>query len=374
MKRYSVSGKTRREVQEKIAQILVQQQQGLLASNTDFTVEEWMTVWLNQYMKHRLRPTTWDSYERLTRCHILPHLGRIRPRDLRVEHLQSFYEHMLKDGRVDKKGSLSTRTVRYIHAILHHALKQALRNGLLIRNVCEAAVLPREERREMRPLSLEEAQKIFQIARDHRLYAAFAVSFGTRLRRGELLGLKWDDVDLDARLLTVRRTLIRTRAEGGGSRRTRLLLQEPKTERSKRTIPLPESLVAILREHQARQNSEKSFFGETYQDHGLIFCTEQGDPIDPRNFTRLWDHLLKQAGVPHARFHDVRHTWATMMLEAGEDLKVVSELGGHSQIRTTADTYSHVTVGLKRRAEEKMGSIVEQVTAKRDPGDGRRER
>jgi integrase len=196
--------------------------------------------------------------------------------------------------------------------------------------------------------------------RDDRLFAAYFLEVGTGLRRGELLGLGWRDLDLEAGVVHVQQTLVRVRNHDAteGDRKTRLIFQEPKTEQSRRTIPIPDDIIETLRRHKARQAEERLLMGEAYEDQGLVFCQANGQPIDPRNFTRYFERLLKQAGVPRIRLHDGRHTFATLMLELGETPKTVQTMLGHTKISTTLDIYSHVSLDLEKKAAARLNAVL----------------
>ncbi|MGB9866851.1 MAG: tyrosine-type recombinase/integrase [Bacillota bacterium] len=353
LKRMSFSGRTRAEVQVKIAKALADLQAGTAVLPTKLTVGQWLDCWLEEYKKPSLRPTTFDSYEAMVRCHLKPAIGHIPLKDLRPEHLQRLYNDELAEGT-------SPRTVRYIHAVIHQALRQAVKNQLVGRNVAEATTLPAEERKEIHPLTLEQVNQLLASIQQDRLYPAILLELATGLRRGELLALRWQDVDLRAGTLTVRRNLVRIRNHDGGGAKTRLVFQEPKTPQSRRTIPIPEDVVAELKRHKARQNQEKLLLGQAYQDNDLVFCLEDGRPLDPRNFTRHFDALLEKAGLPHIRFHDCRHTFATALLELGEHPKVVQHILGHSRIAMTLDTYSHASLDLEKRAMARLNEALRE--------------
>lgn len=192
--------------------------------------------------------------------------------------------------------------------------------------------------------------KFLSVAREHRLFPAFLLEWGTGIRCGELLGLKWEDVDLNKGYISIRRSLIMLKGGLGFS--------EPKTEKSRRTIPLPVEVVKELKSWKTKQAEEKLFLGPAYQDNGLVICEVDGTPLAPRNFTRLFEKLLKEAELPKIRFHDLRHTHATMLLVLGEHPKVVQERLGHSTITMTLDTYSHVMPGLQEQASSKLSEIL----------------
>ena len=232
---------------------------------------------------------------------------------------------------------------------------------MIARNVSKLTELPREARKEMHTLTLDQvtANLLPAIAQD-RLFAAIFLAFGTGLRRGELLALRWKDVDVKAGTLHVRQTLVRVTNHNAteGEGRTRLMFQEPKTPQSRRTVPIPEECLAALKQHKARQAEEKLLLGQAYQDHGLVFCQADGKPMDPRNFLRSFDRMIEQAGLPPIRFHDARHTFATLMLELGESPKTVQTMLGHSRVAITLDIYSHMSLELEKKAAAKLNAAL----------------
>jgi len=336
-------GKTRQEVAEKLNKALNELRQGTFVEATAVTVESWLKTWLEEYKRPKLRLTTFESYRIMAECHIVPAIGHIKLKDLRPEHLQHLYNEKLKAG-------LSPRTVRYIHLVVHSALKQALKNQLVYRNVAEATELPADKKKEARALTLEEMDRFLNALEGDRLKAAFVTLLGTGLRRGELLALKWDNVNLKEGIIAVKENLVWIAKKG-------FVFQPPKTEKSKRVVPLPDDVLAELKRHKVRQAEEKLKIGAAYQDNGLVFCTEIGTPIIPRNFERKYKALLKKAGLTGVKLHSLRHTYATRLLELGENLKVVQELLGHSRISVTADIYSHVSPELKRGAAAKLNGL-----------------
>lgn len=351
-RRVTLYGKTRQQVQAKLDELRRQLQEGLFVEPNKITLGQWLDRWMRVYQKPKVAPTTYEMRQRLIQRHILPALGDVPLVKLRPSDLQELYTAKLDAG-------LSSQTVRHIHNILNPALKQAMREGLIARNVAQAVSPPKLVRtQEMRPLTREEVRQFLTAIRGDRLFAAFFLEMATGLRRGELLGLKWEDLDLTKGTLQVRRSLVRIRQDDG---RSKLVFREPKTAKSRRLIPLPEEAVKVLKEHRRRQAEERLRLGSLYQDHGLVFCTEDGRPIGPRNFIRRCTALLRKAGVEHTRFHNLRHTFATLLLEMDEHPKVVQEILGHSRITQTLDTYSHILPGLKERAAAKMNDILKTI-------------
>jgi len=247
------------------------------------------------------------------------------------------------------------------HKVLSGALKQAEKNQLVLRNVCRLAELPRHTRKEMQTLTIEHVMtQLLPALQGDQLYAAYLTLFMVGLRRGELLGLRWQDVDIYAGIVQVRQILVRiyNRDATGERRKTRLHFQEPKTGKSRRSVAIPDVCLAALRQHRAHQAEEKLLLGPGYQDHGLVFARIDGTPIDPRSMNLYFTQALHRAGVPAIRLHDARHTFATWMLEQGTQPKVVSEMLGHSKISTTLDVYSHVSLELQQQATAKLNAVL----------------
>jgi integrase len=354
LKRASFYGKTRKEVADKLAKALRDQQQGIFVEPHKLTLGEWMSKWLWDYKRPSLRSTTFDNYEMLIRRHLKPALGNIALRDLRPEHLQHFYNQKSKEG-------LSSRSVRLMHTVLHGTLSQAEKNQLVARNVSKLTERPQGVRQDVQTLTVAQVStSLLPALKDDRLFAVIYLAFGTGLRRGELLALRWQDVDLNEALLRVRQTLARvnTYNEKGGMKKTQLIFQEPKTTQSRRTVPIPNACIVALNRHRAQQAGEKLLLGPGYEDHGLVVCQPDGRPIDPRNFLRYFKKALKLAGLPDIRLHDARHTFATMMLELGESPKTVQTILGHSRVAITLDIYSHVSLELEKKAAAKLNAAL----------------
>jgi integrase len=344
-KRKTIYGKTRKEVAKKLAKALADREGGFIFDAGNQTVSEYLERWLADSVKGSVKPSTYESYKWLVRRHIIPTLGRVKLASLNAAHLQGFYSSKLEQG-------LSPRSVQYMHAVMRRALKQALRWGLVPRNVSEAVDPPRPHKKEIRPLSRDEARRLLEAARGDRLEALYVLAVHCGLRQGELLGLRWEDVDLDAATLRVRRSL-NTAREG-----PRFI--PPKTARGRRTVKLNRPAVEALRRHHHRQFEESTVLADQWQDYGLVFATTAGTPISSRNLTgRSFKPLLKQAGLPDIRFHDLRHTCATLLLGSGVHPKLVQELMGHATIAITMDTYSHVLPGMGDQTANAMETVLD---------------
>jgi integrase len=212
----------------------------------------------------------------------------------------------------------------------------------------------------MHPLSLQEVRDFLSAVAEHRLFPAILLGLGTGVRRGELLALRWQDVDFQRGIIHIRQTLARVRVHDPHehSKKTRLIFQEPKTDQSRRTIPIPADILEELQRHKRRQAQERLLLGQAYEDHGLVFCAANGKPLDPVDFYRRFVRLLLRAGLPARRFHDARHTFATLMLELGESPKTVQTMLGHTTITMTLDIYSHVSLDLEKRAAARLNETL----------------
>jgi integrase len=338
-KRRYVSAKTRQECAKKLTKAMADRDGGLIFDAGSLTVGDYLEGWLKD-AESTVRRSTFEGYEYAVRPHIVPALGRIKLKDLTPAHLRSFYRDRLDSGRAPS-------TVHKLHVVLHKALKAAVADGLIPRNAAAGLKLPRITREEIDPLTEEEARRLLETASGDRLEALYVLALNTGMRQGELLALKWDDVDLERGVLRVRRTL--THVDKA------FVLGEPKTKNSRRTIRLTTSAVTALRAHLSRQLEEMERMGSLYRPGGLIFATESGTLINPSNLrNRSFKPLLKRAGLPPARFHDLRHTCATLLLGRDVNAKVVSEMLGHSSISITLDIYSHLLPDMQEKAAKAL--------------------
>jgi integrase len=339
-----IYGKTRAEVAEMLAKAISDRFSGLTFDAGSLTLGEFLDRWLSDSVRDTVRQRTYERHEELVRLHIRPSLGRLKLKVLTPAHVQGFYRDRLDTG-------LSPATVQKIHVVLHKALDQAVKWNLIPRNVTDAVNAPRPAPKEMRPLAPDEARKLLEMARGDSLEALYVLAVHTGMRQGELLGLKWEDVDLEGNVVRIRRTLTRNKG--------RLLLGEPKTKKSRRTVRLTETAAQTLREHLERQLEEMERLGDLYQDQGLVFTTRVGTPINPTNLRRRsFASLLERASLPAIRFHDLRHTCATLLLLRNVHPKYVQELLGHATITITLDTYSHVLPGMGDQTAAAMERVL----------------
>jgi integrase len=343
-KRKTIYGKKREEVADKLARALTERADGIVYDDENMTVGEYLDNWLKSSVRGSVRQSTLDRYESVVRLHLKPALGRLKLKKLTPVHVQGFYQDRLDTG-------LAPASVNKLHVVLHKALSQAMEWNMITRNVAALAKAPRPAPEEMKTLSAEETRCLLEAARGNKLEAVYVLAIHTGMRQGELLALKWQDVDLENATLSVRRTLTRS----GG----RLLLGETKTKKSRRIIALTEASVQALREHLDRQMEDMQRLDDLYQDRGLVFASEVGTLINPSNLRkRSFAPLLKKAGLPRIRFHDLRHTCATLLLYRNVHPKYVQELLGHANIAITLDTYSHVIPGMGDHAARAIEDIL----------------
>jgi integrase len=316
---------------------------GLTVSPENPTVEAFLGGWLSA-MRPSVRSTTWQRYEGLLRHHAIPEIGKVRLSKLTPLHVQRLYASRLEAG-------LSPTTVRHLHTVLHRALGHAVKWGLLPRNPIDLVDAPKMAQTEMVALTREQTRRLLEAARGERLESLYVLALTTGMRQGELFALRWRHVDLDRGVLQVRGTM--QQVKGGPQ------LAEPKTRGSRRQIQLTSAAVQALREHRVRQNAERLKLGAAWEDQDLVFPNYVGRPLTPGNLVqRSFYPLLAKAGIPRVRFHDLRHTAATLLLEQGVHPKVVSEMLGHSTIAITLDLYSHVTPTMQKQAAEAMDRLL----------------
>ncbi len=344
-KRRPFYGKSRKEVHAALTKALRDRQQGLpISSGVGQRLGSYLTRWL-EHVKPSIRPRTYERFEGIVRLHVTPDLGKIRLERLTPEHVQQLLNRKLAAG-------LSAQSVRHIRTILGIALKRAVKWNLVGRNAAALTDGPKVERAPITPLSADEARRLLAAVSGHRLEAFYLIALALGLRRGEALGLSWDDLDQDARTMQISRAL--QRAEG------KLQLLPLKTKSSHRTIRLPEVVVRALQRHKASQAQERLAAGADWKGatDNLIFATETGTRLEPRNVNRNFKLALKRAVLSDTKLHNLRHTAATLMLAEGVPAKVVQEILGHSKISTTLDVYSHTTPGLMNDAAIKMDAVL----------------
>ncbi len=334
-KRRYIYGKTKSEVARRLNDALHDANRGLVYDDRGTTVSQHVGDWLDA-SRSSVRTRTWERYEQICRNHIVPELGHLKLRNLTPVVVQNLYRKKLE--------VLSPRTVVYVHVTLHKILQQALKWNLVPRNVTELVDPPRIAKEEITPLTPEEVNILFDTVSGSPLEALYVLAVTTGLRKGELLGLKWSDVDLDGGLLRVRRSLSLTR-QGP-------VMVPPKTAKGKRSVGLSGVAVEALRKHRSRQDVQRGLWSK---DHGLVFPNDAGEPRRSRNvINTCFGRVKKKGNLPDVRFNDLRHTCATLLLTKGVHPKIVQEMLGHSTIAITLDTYSHVLPNMQGEAVRAM--------------------
>lgn len=339
-KRKYFYGKTRKEVQEQLKKALHEQQQGKLATGPKQTVGQYFNRWLEEVHRPTLRISTYTKYRSLLSKHVLPEIGHVQLSKLTLEQVQALYARKLKEG-------FAPSTIHAFHDLIHRGLDQAVRWKLIGENVSENVSLPRVRKQEIQTLTSKQARQLLDTAKGHLLETLLAVALATGMRRGELLGLRWQDIDFDTMSLQVCRTV-------GFGKGRKYVVNEPKTASGRRRIILPQFAVDALKQHRIQQLERRLQVGGAWVDCDLVFCDAVGDYFPLSSLEHFFQVLLKQAGLPHMRFHDLRHSAATMLLTMGVHPKVVQELLGHSQISMTMDTYSHVLPSMQQEAMRKL--------------------
>jgi integrase len=314
-------GATRDAVQRQLTTSLRAHHQGFNVAPERQTVAQFLQRWLTDCVAPSTRPRTLDSYSDTVRLHLIPTIGKVPLGKLTPQHVQAMMNAKLAD--------FSPRSVQYTHSVLSRALNRAVKWDLVPRNVCTLVSPPRVPRHQVEPLSPDDARRLLDAVKDTQHEALYSVAMALGLRKGEALGLRWQDVDLDAATLSVCHQLQARRGKH---------LTEPKSDRSRRTLPLPEFAVKALRAHRARQLQARLIAGSRWQDTGHVFTTSIGTPMDGSRVSKHFRTALAKAGLPRKRFHDLRHTAASLLLVQGVHPRVVMETLGHSQIGVTMNT------------------------------------
>lgn len=361
-KRKTVYGKTQKEVKEKLKALKSDNLTEPEPHNSEYTLASWMRQWLEDYKKPAVKVTTYQGYWMIYRSHIeKSQIAEVILSQLTTAALQKYYNQLWASGRSDGKGGLSPRMVRYVYVLIHGALEQAIRNELLEKNVNQYVTIPGKEHKEIVPMSIQEVEQFLEQCKTERLYALYVLALNTGMRKGELLGLQWQDIDFEKRQLTVVHNLAlvaHNDVDTDEPRKSELILTTPKSIKSKRLIPLNDYVINQLLSHQERQRMEKKQYQSIYVDHSMVFCREDGTYIHPRYVLQNFQDILRKAGMQKYRFHDIRHTVASLLINSNENPKVVQELLGHSNISTTLDIYTFLDDETKRNSVSKLGSIL----------------
>ena len=350
----SFSGKTQKEVREKMQAAAVELNEGTYQQPSKMTVGEWMDIWARDYLGG-VKPMTVVNYEQHIKNQIRPALGAIKLEALNTHTIQSFYNDLRK-SHGEKKG-LSAKTIKCIHSILHEALQQAVAVGYIRFNPSEACELPRVEKKEVKPLDSEAISAFLKVIQGHRFEILYLVTLFTGMRRGEVCGLTWDCVDLDKGTILINKQLQNIPGQPGAYR-----LVSSKNGKG-RTITAAPTVVAALKRQKAKQSADRLKAGKLWQDEGFVFTNEIGHHVSPHSVYHHYKRLVASIGFPEARFHDLRHSYAVAAIRSGDDIKTVQGNLGHATASFTLDVYGHVTEEMKQASAERMERFIQDVSS-----------
>ncbi|MCK8826354.1 site-specific integrase [Natroniella acetigena] len=339
---------TKTEAKKRMREIEYKLEHGTYVEPSNLTLEEFLLQWLEDYCEHNLAPSTLETYEIIVKTHVIPILGSIKMANLKAMHIKRYLSHKLKDGRKDgKKGGLSKKTVKRHYTTLNTALNHAVKWEMLENNPADKISPPKGEKSEIEALTKKQLYKLLEVAEGW-IYDFIYIAAFTGMRRGELLALRWKDVDFENQKLQVKQSVTRPANKG-------LVFRKPKTDSSIRPIDVDEDVIKILKRRNKEQKENRLKFGSEYNnEYNLVFCREDGTPFNPRYATRSFNKVAKKVDLEEFRLHDLRHTHATLMLKAGIHPKIVQERLGHASITQTLDTYSHVIPSMQKEAVQKL--------------------
>lgn len=352
----SLYGRTREEVAKKLTEIKSSLDNGTYVEPSKMKVGEWIQSWLLNYARMRIKESTYENYKALISAYIVPGIGAKALNELKTKDLQIFYNRLHERGKIGRYGGknadkgLSASTIKHVHNIIHQALSQACKESLIRNNPDDACVLPKGEKRKITTLPIDDLAIFLQEASKGNHYALFYLDLCTGLRRGELLGLQWTDIDFEKGILIVKRQLNRVNKQ--------LHFSTLKTANSNRIIKLPDSALDVLNLHKQAQIERRHKAEPVWEEHDLVFCNELGGPLDPSGIYHYYKRLLKRSGFSSYRFHDLRHTFATIALQNGVDVKTIQETLGHYSAAFTLQVYGHVTRQMQDAAAKKIDAFL----------------
>jgi len=352
-KRVRAYGATWEQVHQRLVELKAQEHRGIPVPAQSYTVAGYLDEWLEHVVRPIVRPTTYAKYETFVRLYLKPGLGSKRLSRLTPPDVRLFL------GR-QREAGVSPARVQAMHSVLRAALEHAMREDLVLRNVARLVRVPTPPRRAFVPWTVQETLAFLAASKPDALAPAFVLLIALGLRRGEVLGLRWTDVDLDGRTLRIRQQL--QRSEG------RLQLVEVKTQRSNRALPLPWLCIRALKKRKSAQAADRIAAGPSWQDTGLVFTTHHGTAIEPRNLARSFHRISAVAGVPRIRVHDLRHMCSSFLAAQGVPARTIMEILGHSQIAVTMNVYTHVTSEEQRQAMKLMDQLLGEPAEDEESG------
>lgn len=362
IKRISFTGKNRQEARDKRDDYITAQKTGTYIEPSNITVGQWLNDWLKEFKLGTIEQSTYDFYDSLIKVHLSPQFGLCKLQELNTMQIQAYYNTLFNNGK-----GLSALTVKHIHVTLKQCLEKAVELNYLNRNPAKYCILPKNKKEtKYNAFTVEDIAKIMKVIDYSSSYEIAAiVDFATGLRQGELLALTWKDIDFKNNCITVNKAFsrIQVRDDEGNVikddnlNKQKIIIKQPKTESSNRLVPLPTNLIPILKKHKLRTTEINLKYGIPVRDDNLVFITEVGTKLNAPNLRRQWERLLNRAGVSYLKFHCIRHTFATQLLERNVNIKTIQYLLGHSSIQTTLNIYSHVSDDSKANAISKLNNI-----------------
>ncbi len=351
IKRKEFTGKTQADVKKKLEEYKKEMLLGTISTDDKITVSEWYYTWLFDYRIKDLKPKSFEKYEGIYRNYIKDsEFGKVKLKDLRATHIQRYY------NKLQNQDNKPPSTIKGINTRLKPCLGEAERQGYINKNYCKMVTLPKDNStKNIQVLSQSEQQRFISAIQGHKLEILFLIALSTGLRLGELLGLKWNDINLNTGMLTVNRTLSRIKNQTTG--KYEIIEQIPKTKNSNRVIPIPSNVLTKLKEHKKIQGKQRLFVGEAYINNNYVFTDDIGNPIDDKRPGRNLKSILKKLDIEPIKFHALRHTYATRLFESNVPPKTVQVLMGHYDISITMDIYTHVMEDTKLEAIEKLNNI-----------------
>ena len=354
----SVTGKTQKEVAQKLKELTAALDAGTYIAPNKMTVAQWLDTWQAEYLAN-VKPSTVSSYEATIRNHLKPGIGAIRLDALTTHDIQEFYNSLRSP--TEKRKALSSKTIKNIHGILHHALQQAMLNNYIRTNPANACVLPKVTKKKVKPMNEHQISDFLKAIKGHKYENMFLVALFTGIREGEVCGLQWECVDFDNGTILIDKQLQSLREKVRGSREKYALI--PTKNGKERTITAAPFVMSLLWKTKRAQDANRKDFGSDFQENGLVFTDEIGNRVTPQALYRAFKLVVTELGMKDVRFHDLRHSYAVVSLKSGDDVKTVQENLGHATSAFTLDTYGHVTEKMKKDSADRMQTFIESVSA-----------
>lgn len=350
----SISGKTQKEVAQKLKQMSLDVDNGTYQEPSNLTVKDWFEIWQKDYMGD-VKASTKLLYSRNVDLYIVPNLGAVKLDSLTTSMIQKLYNQLTSENQESGK-PLSPKTIKNIHGILHKALQQAVENGVIRVNPSDACKLPRVEKKDIQPLDDNQVSEFLKAVHGHPYEYLYKIALFTGIREGEVLGLTWECLDLDNGTLTIKQQLRREQHKDG-----QFYFSKPKNNKT-RTLTLAPAVVKLFRLQKLEQNRKRLKAGKSWTEKDLVFSNEVGGFLSHRVIYRCFKELVKEIGTPSTRFHDLRHTYAVMAIQSGDDIKTVQENLGHATAAFTLDVYGHVTAQMKQASADRMEKKIQAVS------------